>query len=153
MNKALIAIVAIAIVVGGYLVFANQNETDNGTTPNPPPPPASPTPQPTPQPTPPPASNNDALTGEVTINYTSSGYSPSTVRIRRGTEVTFVNQTNGTMWPASGPHPTHTDYPEFDPKKAVSAGQSYSFTFDKTGTWRFHDHLNPTRSGTITVVQ
>jgi plastocyanin len=73
--------------------------------------------------------------------------------VKKGTKVTFVNNSTSAFQPASAPHPAHTDYPEFDPKRAIAAGASWEFTFDKVGTWRYHDHLNPTRFGTVIVTE
>ncbi|MBI4049811.1 MAG: cupredoxin domain-containing protein [Candidatus Doudnabacteria bacterium] len=87
------------------------------------------------------------------IVMTASGFEPSDITIKKGTTVTFLNQDIKPRWPASASHPTHTDYPEFDPKQPVVAGASWSFTFDRVGKWKFHDHLNPARGGTITVVE
>ncbi len=87
------------------------------------------------------------------IQMTSSGFVPSTLTIKQGDTVKFINTDTSAHWPASAPHPTHTDYPAFDPKKAIAAGDSWSFTFDLVGAWKFHDHLNPSSFGTITVTQ
>lgn len=51
---------------------------------------------------------------------------------------------------ASDPHPQHTDDPEMN-IGAISAGQSGSFFANKKGTWGFHDHLNPSMTGKITI--
>jgi plastocyanin len=156
MNKALITgIIVVVVVVGGVLFLQNKagaptNETEN-VTPNPTP---SPTPSPTetpsqsPSPTPTPTS-----TAPVEIVYTDNGYSPAEVTIKKGQTVTFKNSSTKTMWPASAPHPTHTDYAAFDPKKAIAMGESWSFTFDQVGAWAFHDHLNSTKFGKITVTE
>jgi plastocyanin len=144
MNKVLLGIVAVVVVVGGYLLFTNKDESTNTTNP-PPPPPASNGQNNS-------NNNSNVLTGEVMVDY-NNGYTPATFTIKKGTKVTFHNKGTGQMWPASAPHPTHTDYPEFDPKKAIASGQSWSFTFDKTGTFRFHDHLNSSKFGSITVVE
>ncbi|MDO8517825.1 MAG: hypothetical protein Q7S26_00840 [bacterium] len=99
------------------------------------------------------------------VTYTDSGFSPSTVTIAQGGMVTFANQSGGQMWVASGLHPTHTGYSgtsrtqhcpdtaetSFDQCTAVPAGQSYSFTFQKTGTWPYHNHFNSGDFGTIVV--
>ena len=154
MNKTLIgAIVAVVVVVGAVMLF-NQNDS-NGTNPTPTPAPApSPTPAPTPSPNPtevpPPA---PVSTAPVEIVMTDSGYTPSTVTVKKGTTVTFKNNGTKLIWPASAPHPTHTDYPAFDPKVGIAAGASWSFKFDQVGTWRYHDHLNPTRFGSVVVTE
>lgn len=87
----------------------------------------------------------------VVITYTSAGFSPTNITIKQGTTVEFRNDSRGAFWPASDDHPRHTIYPEFDAGKELPAGQTYRFTFDKTGTWGFHDHVNDQFGGTITV--
>lgn len=96
---------------------------------------------------------SNVLSGSVSIIMSDDAFSPSEMTVKKGTTVTFINNGSNLKWPASAPHPTHTDYPEFDPKQSIVAGQSWSFTFDKTGTWKYHDHLNSARRGTIIVVE
>jgi len=86
------------------------------------------------------------------VLITSSGFSPKSVTVKRGSIVTFKNIDGEAHWPASDAHPSHTVYPEFDPKDDVLPGESWSFVFDKVGEWRFHDHENPLLRGTVTVV-
>ena len=99
----------------------------------------------------PPADTSTPVPSTKTVTYTTSGFSPGSLTIKTGDTVVFKNNSAADFWPASGPHPTHTNYPEFDAKKAISAGVSYSFTFTRTGSWKYHNHLNPTLTGTITV--
>lgn len=87
------------------------------------------------------------------IVYDGNAYTPNTLSIKAGDIVLFKNKSKNTFWPASNPHPLHTDYPEFDPKKPIAAGQTYEFKFLRVGTWKFHDHLSPTARGVITVTQ
>lgn len=86
-----------------------------------------------------------------TIAITDQGFQPDTVTITPCTTVTFVNQTSDARWPASDIHPTHGIYPEFDPLEGIAPGQNWSFTFDKEGNWKFHDHLFPQFTGVIRV--
>jgi plastocyanin len=141
----------VILSLGVLLIAAACNKSDDQTNNTTPPPAATPpatTPPTTTPPVTPPATSTD-----TTITYTSSGFSPSPVTIKKGTKVTFVNNSSANFQPASGPHPAHTNYPEFDPKRAVAAGSSWTFTFDKVGTWPYHDHLNPTRFGQIIVTE
>jgi hypothetical protein len=69
------------------------------------------------------------------------------------------------MWVASANHPSHTAYngtslrehcPDtansaFDECSATAAGTSWSFTFDKTGSWGFHNHVNASEYGKVIV--
>lgn len=85
------------------------------------------------------------------IAYDGKAFSPAALTIKKGDVVVFKNNSDGDFWPASGPHPQHTNYPEFDPKKPIVAGQTWQFKFTKSGTWPFHDHLTPSAFGKITV--
>lgn len=85
------------------------------------------------------------------IAYDGTTFSPSILSIKNGDVVIFKNKSKVEFRPASNPHPTHTDYPEFDAKQPIAAGKSYQFKFTKNGTWKFHDHLNSSVQGAITV--
>ncbi len=95
----------------------------------------------------------------TTIEITSSGFSPSTLTVSKGTTVTFITMDGGEYWPASAVHPSHTVYPTeggcigstFDACKGLAEGETFEFTFDETGEWSYHDHLNPGIRGTIIV--
>lgn len=91
----------------------------------------------------------DILVSEIV--YDGKAFSPSTLNIKVGDIVVFRNKSEGDMWPASAPHPTHTDYPEFDPKDSIASGAKWQFTFLKVGNWKFHDHLNSSVFGTVNV--
>lgn len=85
------------------------------------------------------------------VTLEKDGFHPASIRVVQGAQVTFVNHTNKTMWPASNLHPTHEIYPEFDPKAPIAPGESWVFTFTKSGVWRYHDHLRPTFTGSVLV--
>lgn len=85
------------------------------------------------------------------IVLTKDGYSPKESIVGRGDTVLFGNKTGRPFWPASNLHPSHRDYPEFDPKEPIMADETWSFTFTEEGEWKFHDHLAPYFTGTITV--
>lgn len=99
------------------------------------------------------------------ITYTDSGYTPNTITIKKGETVIWKNESRFSMWTASAVHPTHKAYPGsgiemcgvntliaiFDACKGYSPGQSWSFKFDNVGTWKYHNHVNSSHFGTITV--
>lgn len=87
----------------------------------------------------------------VIITYTDSGFSQSEVAINPGDSVVFKNESSRSFWPASDPHPVHTELSEFDSRTAVPSGQSYTMTFAQSGRWGFHNHLNSSETGTVIV--
>ena len=71
-------------------------------------------------------------------------YSITETTIEQGDIVEFKNESKDEdYWPASNIHPSHGIYPEFDPRVPIKPGESWSFKFDRVGSWRFHDHLHP----------
>lgn len=95
-------------------------------------------------------SEETAPTSSQVVTYTGNGFSPATLTVKVGTKVTF-RSSGGSMWVASGPHPAHTAYPEFNAERSYTSGQEYSFTFSRAGTWTYHNHNNPSHQGTIRV--
>ena len=91
--------------------------------------------------------------GEVVIEMTSDGYFPDEIKITKGTKVTFKNSDTFYHWPASDLHPSHNQYADFDPRKTIEPGESWSFVFDKVGEWGMHDHISPYMIGKIFVVE
>jgi plastocyanin len=89
--------------------------------------------------------------GSNTVELRKDGFYPSVLTIKLGQTVKFTSGLNRPFWPASNEHPSHSIYPEFDPKAPIDPSLSWSFTFDKIGTWRYHDHLSPALTGTIVV--
>jgi len=89
--------------------------------------------------------------GDSLIIITDDGFQPSNISVKKDSRVTFRNEGKNDHWPVSDNHPTGDLYPEFDPKKPISPGSSWSFTFLKTGEWGFHDHFHPEVRGVIIV--
>jgi plastocyanin len=87
----------------------------------------------------------------VTVSYTNAGFSPTVLRVKKGTMVTFKNDSSGKLWVASDPHPMHTGLPGFDSNDGIDQSESFSFTFVRLGTFGYHNHLNTTDKATIIV--
>ncbi len=100
----------------------------------------------------PPAGQLETLpSGEVVVTLDDTGFTPSEIRIAVGTTVRFTNTGDEPRWPASDPHPAHTDHPELDPKAGLPPGESWDFVFDAPGTYRMHDHLAALHRATVIV--
>ena len=89
----------------------------------------------------------------ATITYDDNGFSPSTLTVKVGTKVTFKNNSPSDFWPASAMHPTHQLLPGFDQLKSVGAAGTYEYTFVKVGTWKYHNHVVASDSGTVVVTE
>jgi len=87
----------------------------------------------------------------VTMVLTDKGFMPNEVFVRKGGTVTFTSDTNKQFWPASNNHPSHTIYPQLDPKRPLQPGEHWTFTFDRVGDWGIHDHIRSYFSAVIHV--
>jgi len=99
-------------------------------------------------------------TGEAFVSITDEGFNPDVIEISRNTKVTWTNNGGHDHWPASNFHPTHTEYPSdtagcigsaLDACRGLKTGETYSFVFDKAGSWGMHDHLFPGLIMTVRV--
>jgi len=108
-----------------------------------------------------------ATSSAPTIVYTDDGFSPASITVPAGATVTFVNQSSGRMMVGSSPHPTHQDYDgttravhcaagytgpvPFDECTAAVTGESWTYTFAKAGTWKYHNHAAANDFGSVIV--
>lgn len=93
------------------------------------------------------------VVSRIVVTYTDTGFAPVTVTVKAGTTVTFVNESTGSMWVASAVHPTHQLLPGFDQKASVVSDGTYEYAFTKVGTWKYHNHMNPSQEATVVVTQ
>lgn len=93
-----------------------------------------------------------ALLRSVTVEMDEQGFRPAQVTLAKGGKVVFKNVGQTTdVWPASAVHPAHLEYPKFDPKRGIKPRESYEIDFPEVKTYRYHDHLNPTKFGKVVV--
>jgi plastocyanin len=67
---------------------------------------------------------------EVAVSLKDFKFSPKLLRVKAGTKVTWTNK-------EGAPHTVTADKGEFDSGNLAN-GQSYSFTFAKAGTYKYH---------------
>lgn len=95
-----------------------------------------------------PVQTEEAAITDVAI--TSSGFTPPTVNIDVGTKIVWTNKSGEAATVNSALHPTHSIYPPLNLNEVLVNG-SVSLVFDTPGTYQYHDHLNPSRTGTVEV--
>lgn len=93
---------------------------------------------------------SEASVQQVTVALSASGFAPQTIKIKSGTKVVWVNKSGAIATVDSAVHPTHLVYPPLN-LNSFEDGQSLSLVFDKPGTYQYHDHLNPSQTGTVVV--
>lgn len=136
MNKAIIAVVVVIILaVGGWLIFGKNNSNNGslyGGSNN--------------TPSQSNSNNSNQTTSSGKISIQNMQFTPSQISIAKGGTVTWTNNDSITHTviddlsnvggPASGD---------------IAPGQTYTFTFDKTGSFQYHCRIHPSMRGTIVV--
>ncbi len=142
-NLIIILIVLAVLISGGWFVLKSQKTQD--------------TTQVTPTQSLPEAINSpvssssaSATIKESIVTITAAGFNPKDLKIKVGESVTWVNNDTKDHNVASAPHPTHTVYPPLN-LGVAEAGEKKSLVFPTPGTYKYHDHLNPSLFGSVTV--
>jgi len=98
------------------------------------------------------ATRTETVKSLAVVSITEAGFSPATIKVSPGTTVTWTDNDTQPHWVASDPYPTDTGLSGFNAREALQNGDQYSFTFAKTGTFTYHDQLNPyTFKGSVVV--
>jgi len=93
---------------------------------------------PVPSPTPAPGS-----TGTVDITIQNFAFNPTSITIKAGTTVRWMNQDSAT-------HSVTSDTGVWD-SGGIAQGASYTRVFDTVGTFAYHCGIHPSMKGTIIV--
>ncbi|MEN9621830.1 MAG: hypothetical protein RLZZ67_264 [Candidatus Parcubacteria bacterium] len=97
-------------------------------------------------------SDDLALSPIKEIRFNESGLSPRRLVVNMGDVVTFINDSTHEVWPASDPHPTHNVDPQFDTRRPLKPNDTWTYSFQNPGVWKFHDHLASVVEGEIVVL-
>lgn len=89
------------------------------------------------------------LEGTMVV-ITATGFEPKTVTVKAGTKVTWTNNSGEVSNVSSAVHPTHLVYPPLNLGN-IEAGVSVSLVFDKVGSYKYHNHLDASQTGTVVV--
>lgn len=113
------------------------------------------------------AEGEDGGPAFAVVTLTDSGFTPSTLTVNAGETVRFINESSRGMWVGSDDHPTHTHYDgtstrehcangmatndTFDQCTAVNRGDYWDYTFERAGSFGYHNHVGASQTGTIVV--
>ena len=145
MRNIIIAVVVIAIIGVGYLLIKGYSKEPTVSVVDKQTATSSVTPS---------AGVGEQSKSSTTITYNSSGFSPSNVTIKTGGTITWVNDSDSEIQIGANPHPIHTGNKEMSGGGFVltlASGEQAAVTITKTGSHGYHNHLNSSQGGSITV--
>lgn len=125
MNKKLLYLIIVIVVgvliIGGYFIFGNYGEKTNIT-----------------------QQKTTATTETIetdSVSIKNFSFSPSDIKVKRGTTVTWKNEDTST-------HKIKSDTFE---SGDITTGNTYQFKFEDTGTFNYICSIHPSMKGTVTV--
>lgn len=134
MNKILLVVIALVVVIGAFLVLGNRSSQPPTTQSQTPTNPTQSTQENTP----------------VTVTLDETGFSPKDITVKAGTRVVWINKSAKDATVHSADHPTHQVYPRLNLGE-FGSGSSVQLVFDETGVYGYHNHLDASQTGTVTV--
>lgn len=129
-TKILIALAVVAVIVGAVVLFIPKNNSSSEILTN--------------------NSSDTSSSADVTIDYDGTTFKLSATTVKSGGTVKVVNNATKNLEFESDPHPAHTNNSELNAGSLVP-GKSVVFTLTKKGKWGFHNHLNASQKGELTV--
>jgi len=127
MNKALIAVIVVVILaVGGWAIYDHHKSNSNTNSSS--------------------SNSSQSVASSGAINIKNMMFTPSQISIQKGGTVTWTNNDNI----------VHTVVDDLSNVGGPSSGDiqpggTYSFTFNKTGSFQYHCSIHPSMRGTIVV--
>ena len=141
MNKILLIIVALIVVFGAFTFFGNKKTSTPSST-----------------------NQSDSMKSEVSTTPAAmkenvkeanvilgdSGFVPKDITVKAGTTVVWKNSSGKPATVSSDDHPTHRLYP-FLNLGEFATDTTVQIIVEKPGKYSYHNHLNASEVGTITV--
>ena len=90
-------------------------------------------------------STKDAVAAD-SVKIENFAYSPSAIKVKKGTTVTWTNNDSVEH------NVVGDDYSDLN-GKLLKKGESFSFTFNETGTYGYHCAPHPYMKGTVVVTE
>lgn len=144
-NAVVAIVVVLLLIVGGWLLLRPQQPASTTQ------PQATPDPALTESAAPATATSEASVTqGENKVTITDTGFSLREITIKAGDTVLWVNEGTAGHTVNSAVHPTHQVYPPLN-LNTIKPGEKKSLIFPDAGTYKYHDHLNPSLTGSVTV--
>jgi len=127
MNKALIAVIVVVILaVGGWAIYDHHKSNSNTNSSS--------------------SDSSQSVASSGAINIKNMMFTPSQISIQKGGTVTWTNNDNIV-------HTVVDDLRNIGGPSSgdIQPGGTYSFTFNKTGSFQYHCSIHPSMRGTIVV--
>lgn len=92
----------------------------------------------------------NAAGDEAVVGVSDAGFTPETIKVKRGQAVTWVNQGSSAHQITSSGNTKGAE--GLDSEETLEQNDTFTYTFETSGTYTYNDKLNPTKfRGTVIV--
>lgn len=104
------------------------------------------------QPTPSlPKKDETTVTTSATVSITKDGFLPQTIRVKRGSQITWVNNDTTPHTIAFDTNSSYKALENFTTDEPLSPNETISFTFEQAGTFTYRQTETSAFKGTVIV--
>lgn len=89
----------------------------------------------------------------ATIEIDNGNFSPQTIHIKKGQSVLWINKDQAAHQVMANPYPTGSQLPSLNSSEPLAEGDSYTATFEESGTYSYHDKLSPVELNGVVIVE
>jgi len=94
----------------------------------------------------------DSKNTETIVTITKTNFFPQTVKIKKGSRVTWSNESSEIHQIRSDPHPLDNRYAFLNTDARLMQNERITIVFEKSGTFTYHDELNPLKFNGVIIV-
>lgn len=87
------------------------------------------------------------------VVVSETGFRPQTIKIKKGQRVTWINQDANPHQISADPHPSGDLLPTLKSREPLLQYETYTAIFEKSGTFTYHDFLNPVEFQATVIVE
>lgn len=85
---------------------------------------------------------------QITVKITNKGFVPSEIYVSKGTNITWVNETEIPQTIAADPYGANSSLPALK-SGVLGPSEKYAFTLNSTGKFGYHSAMDPPQQGMI----
>lgn len=89
----------------------------------------------------------------ATVDINETGFNPVVIKVKKGERVQWVNKDSRMHQVAADPHPTSSSLSTLKSHEAILKDETYTAVFEKTGTFTYHDFLDPLNYQATVIVE
>jgi plastocyanin len=99
------------------------------------------------------SSNTTSTLEPAQVDVTKTGFTPASIIIQKNQAVEWINQDTQPHQVNSDPYPTDNALKTFNEPETLNQNGTWDYVFSSSGTYTYHDNLNPYKYKGVVIVK